>query len=238
MQFTRQLIKGSLIKRYKRFLADVVLEDGSIVTAHCPNTGAMTGCAEPGFEVWLSRSDNPKRKLAYSWELSVDFDGNWIGVNTQRANQLTEEGITLGKVNTLAGYSKQQREVKYGSENSRIDLLLSGPDQANCYVEVKSVTLLDSGTGFFPDAVTQRGTKHLRELTEIAAQGNRAVLLFCVQHTGITSVNIAKHIDPDYFRTITHAAHNGVEIIAWDTIITQEKIELNQEIECILQKKG
>ena len=230
MNFTSPLIKGQLIKRYKRFLADVELTDGSVVTAHCPNTGAMTGCAEPGYEVWLSKSDNPKRKLQYTWELTVDFDAHWIGINTQNANKLTEEAINNSVISELTGYTQLRREVKYGSENSRIDFLLSSEDKPDCYVEVKSVTLLEQKQGFFPDAKTSRGAKHLRELIEVVEQNKRAVLLFCAQHTGITSVAPAEHIDPEYAALLGEAEQKGVEILAYGCQINQEKLVLNQEL--------
>ena len=231
MNFTSPLIKGQLVKRYKRFLADVELANGSVVTAHCPNTGAMTGCAEPGFEVWLSPSDNPKRKLQYTWELAVDFNGNWIGINTQNANKLAEEAIKNGVIKELTDYAQLRREVKYGSENSRIDFLLSNEGKPDCYVEVKSVTLLEQQQGFFPDAKTSRGAKHLRELIEVVEQKNRAVLLFCAQHTGIQSVAPARHIDPEYADLLGEARQKGVEVLAYGCQINQEKLFLNQELD-------
>lgn len=230
MQFTSSLIPGQLVKRYKRFLADVELADGTLVTAHCPNTGAMTGCAEPDYKVWLSKSDNPKRKLQYTWELAVDFEQNWIGVNTQNANKLVEEAIEEQLITQLAGYQNIKREVKYGSENSRIDLLLSDENKPDCYVEVKSVTLMENQQGFFPDAKTARGVKHLRELMEMVESGDRAVLFFCVQHTGIRSVTSASHIDPEYARVLQEANQKGVEILVYGSQIDQEKIVLNQEL--------
>lgn len=230
MQFTSSLIPGQLVKRYKRFLADVELADGTLVTAHCPNTGAMTGCAEPDYKVWLSKSDNPKRKLQYTWELALDFEQNWIGVNTQNANKLVEEAIEEQLITQLAGYQNIKREVKYGSENSRIDLLLSDENKPDCYVEVKSVTLMENQQGFFPDAKTARGVKHLRELMEMVESGDRAVLFFCVQHTGIRSVTSASHIDPEYARVLQEANQKGVEILVYGSQIDQEKIVLNQEL--------
>lgn len=231
MQFTTSLVKGHLIKRYKRFLADVELENGSIVTAHCPNTGAMTGCAEPGFEVWLRHSDDPKRKLAYTWELARNFDGHWIGVNTHNANKLCTEAIQANKIASLNGYQQLATEKRYGKENSRIDILLSNPDGAQCFIEVKSVTLLRDQNGLFPDAKTPRGAKHLRELIETKQQGNRAVLLFCVQHTGIKTVGIADDIDHKYATLFHQAVEAGVEVLAYGCQMSQEKIELNQELE-------
>lgn len=169
-----ELINGTLIKRYKRFMADIQLEDGSIVTAHCPNSGSMLGCNIPGSRVMISRSDNPGRKLAYTWEL-VQADGHWVGLNTMLPNRLAEEGILNGTVSELQGYTTLRREVPYGSERSRIDILLEG-EQGRCYVEVKNVTLVEDGVALFPDAVTTRGQKHLRELMQMVQQGNRSTL--------------------------------------------------------------
>ncbi|MBY5993655.1 DNA/RNA nuclease SfsA [Ferrimonas balearica] len=215
MKFSPPLQSATLIKRYKRFLADVRLEDGSETTLHCPNTGAMTGCAEPGWRVWYSDSGNPKRKYPCTWELVENDQGHRISVNTGRANALAEAGIRAGLLPSLAADAEIRREVKYGSENSRIDLLLTGNDLISCYIEVKNVTLLgDQGQGHFPDAVTTRGQKHLRELMEMVQQGHRAVLLFMVAHTGIERVSPAQHIDPEYARLCREAVAAGVEILA------------------------
>ncbi|GAB2686744.1 DNA/RNA nuclease SfsA [Aliiglaciecola aliphaticivorans] len=230
MLFPNPLIKGKLIKRYKRFLADVELSDGSIVTAHCPNTGAMTGCGDPGFEVWLSPANNPKRKLAYTWELSKNQQGDWIGVNTQNANKLVAEALALSKIEELAKYQDYKAEVKYGEENSRIDFMLTSDNLPDCYVEVKSVTLLRGGQGYFPDAKTQRGSKHLRELSGIAKAGKHAVLLFCSQHTGIKNIRIAEDIDPEYSATLQAAIDAGVQIIAYGCKMSEQKVQLNQKL--------
>lgn len=230
MQFTSPLIQGTLIKRYKRFLADVQLADGSIVIAHCPNTGAMTGCAEPGWKVWLSPSNNPKRKLLYTWEVVLTEKNHWIGINTHKANTLVKEAIQKHKVDELLGYETLQAEVKFGEENSRIDFLLTDPKKADCYVEVKSVTLLDGNAGYFPDAKTLRGQKHLRELSLIASQGKRAVLFFCVQHSAIESVQVAQHIDPDYAKELKAAMLSGVQILCYACKISSEKIYINQSL--------
>lgn len=230
MQFSNPLIEGTLIKRYKRFLADVKLADGSIVTAHCANTGAMTGCAEPGWQVWLSSSNNPKRKLAYSWELVFTERKHWIGINTHMANSLVKEAIQANKIAELIDYQSMQAEVKFGQEKSRVDFLLTDPDKVECYVEVKSVTLLTDGKGYFPDAKTLRGQKHLRELTHLVEQGKRAVLLFCVQHSGIQSVQVADHIDPDYAAALNQAILKGVQVICYGCCISSEKIHINQSL--------
>ncbi|MEF1184700.1 DNA/RNA nuclease SfsA, partial [Vibrio sinaloensis] len=180
MKFEPVLEPATLIQRYKRFLADITLPDGSERTIHCANTGAMTGCATPGNAVWYSTSDNPKRKYPNSWELTETAQGHRICINTARANQLAVEAIQSGTIGELQGYDQLQTEVKYGNENSRIDILLNSENKPKCYIEVKSVTLLDeklAGQGYFPDAVTTRGQKHLRELSEMAQSGHRAVLL-------------------------------------------------------------
>tara|TARA_R110002167_G_scaffold118143_8_gene294553 strand:+ start:33422 stop:34126 length:705 start_codon:yes stop_codon:yes gene_type:complete len=230
MQYPAKLRQGTLIKRYKRFLADVELDDGSVVTAHCANTGAMTGCAVPGWQVWLSHSDNPKRKLAFSWELVLTTQGQWIGINTHKANELVAEALADNRLQELLGYSRIQREVKFGQENSRIDFLLHDDELTDCYLEVKSVTLLQDGQGYFPDAVSLRGQKHLRELSQLAREGKRAVLLFCVQHSGIHSVKVAQHIDPFYALELGRAMDCGVEIFAYDVSMSPEKIYINQGI--------
>jgi sugar fermentation stimulation protein A len=230
MQFSFPLIQGTLIKRYKRFLADVRLTDGSIVIAHCPNTGAMTGCAEPGWKVWLSPSTNPKRKLLYTWEVVLTDKHHWIGINTHKANALVKESIQENKISELVGYASLKAEVKFGEENSRIDFLLTDSEKADCYVEVKSVSLLDNNVGYFPDAKTIRGQKHLRELSLIANQGKRAVLLFCVQHSGIQSVQVATQIDPDYAKELKQAMLSGVQILCYGCKISLEKIYINQPL--------
>ncbi len=214
------LVHGTLVRRYKRFLADVILDDGQAVTVHCPNTGSMKHCVETGAEVWLSSSDNPKRKYRYTWELTRTSRGHFIGINTGRANQIVEEGIGRGRVAELDGYRQCRREVKYGDENSRIDLFLSEHDKlANTYVEVKSVTLLETpvskGIGYFPDAISERGAKHLRELKGVSEAGDRAVLFFCVQHSGVREVRPADHIDQRYGEHLREALAAGVEVIAY-----------------------
>lgn len=233
----RDLVRGQLIRRYKRFLADVTLEDGSFITAHCPNTGSMKNCIEEGAEVWLSISDNPKRKYRYTWEYIVTSHGHWICVNTGRANHLVEQAVKRHDVSELVGFSEVRREVKYGEENSRVDLLLSDSDR-RCYVEVKSVTLLETpvskGNGCFPDAVSERGAKHLRELMGVVDAGHRAVLLFCVQHTGIQRVMPADHIDQKYGELLREAADHGVEVLAYKVRRTNTGFRLWRSIPVIL----
>lgn len=231
MKFDPPLQAATLIKRYKRFLADIELPGGEVKTIHCANTGAMTGCAEPGSTVWYSTSDNPKRKYPNSWELTQTKEGHWICVNTAQANRLVAEAINKDRITELKGYSSLRAEVKYGSENSRIDILLEAGDKPPCYIEVKSVTLLDNGRGYFPDAVTTRGQKHLRELMDVAQSGQRAVLFFAILHSGIENISAAHHIDPDYHKLIQQAEQAGVEIICYKAVLDQSEIKLKHCIE-------
>lgn len=233
MNFDKPLKSAALIKRYKRFLADVTLEDNSEHTIHCPNTGSMSGCAEAGDTVWYSTSDNLKRKYPFTWELTQTKNNNFICVNTQRANQLVEEALLEGVISELNGFTAIKREVKYGKENSRIDVLLNYTNKPDTYIEVKSVTLLENGQGFFPDAVTTRGQKHLRELTEMVRDGHRAVLLFAVMHTGINSVSPAGHIDPKYARLLKEAEEAGVVILAYQASISPEGMKLSDKLDVV-----
>ncbi len=230
MKFDTPLISATLLKRYKRFLADVRFEDGSEVTAHCANPGSMMGLAEPGSTVWLSKSDNPKRKLVWSWEL-VDVGSSLVGVHTSRANALVEEAVKAGKIPELEGYENLRREVKYG-ENSRIDLLLEDPHRPTTYVEIKSVTLSRSdGLGEFPDSKTARGAKHMAELAEMAKQGHRAVVVFLVQRSDCTRMEPAADIDPKYTESLRNAVAQGVEVLCYSCRLTPNGISLDQRLE-------
>ncbi|TPE54157.1 DNA/RNA nuclease SfsA [Maribrevibacterium harenarium] len=233
MQFP-ELVEGRLLKRYKRFLADIELISGEVITAHCPNTGSMRRCQQDNARVWVSKSDNPKRKLAFTWVL-VEVDGQYLAcINTGLPNKLVGEAIANGVIQELAGYEQMKAEVKYG-ENSRIDWLLSNGDGARCYVEVKNVTLLEEdGCGYFPDAVTDRGRKHLYELAEMVAQGHRAVLLFCVSHTGITSVAPAAHIDAKYAQALGEVVNQGVEVVAYRAYISPQSLALSTRVSVVL----
>ena len=226
MKFPTPLIEGKLLKRYKRFLSDIELPNGEVVVAHCPNTGSMKRCQQDGARVWLSRSDNPKRKLAYTWEL-VEVDGKYLAcINTGYPNKLVGEAISNGVVKELSGYTEQKAEVKYG-EKSRIDWLLTGGDGRKCYVEVKSVTLLEEdGLGYFPDAVPDRGRKHLYELGKMVEEGHRAVMFFCVSHTGIDSVTPAAHIDKRYAQAFVEVVGKGVEVIAYQVAIDSQEMKV------------
>lgn len=235
MQFP-SLSCGILIKRYKCFLADILLPNGEQITLHCPNTGAMTGCATTGDTVWFSTSDNPKRKYAHTWELTQTQAGDFICVNTQRANQLVQEALEKRWIAELAEYQTVLPEQKYGSENSRIDFLLKADNQPDCFVEVKSTTLLtENGLGMFPDAKTERGQKHLRELAAIAESGQQAVIFFAILHTGIQRFAVAKQIDPQYATLFEQAKNTGVKVLAYKAQIelVQGKPEaMNLQFSC------
>ncbi len=230
MKFQSPLLRGILQKRYKRFLADVTLADGREVTAHCANPGAMTGLSTPGTTVWLSHSDNPRRKLPYSWEL-VELESArgraLVGINTAHPNKLVEEAIHAGVIRELAGYATLSRERKYG-RSSRIDILLEDGDRPTCYVEVKNVHLMrQAGLAEFPDSVTARGAKHLVELAEMATQGARAVMLYLVQRSDATHFSLAHDIDPTYAQAFAEARAAGVEAYAYDCRLSTEEITVN-----------
>ncbi|MCB1927642.1 MAG: DNA/RNA nuclease SfsA [Rhodocyclaceae bacterium] len=229
MRFDETLREGRLIRRYKRFLADVDTADG-VVIAHCPNTGSMLGCAEPGMRVWLSAARNPARKLAWTWELVEVAPGRLVGVHTGRANGLVREAVDSGRIAGLAGYPKIRSEVRYGG-HSRIDLLLEGEDRPPCYVEVKNVTAaVDGDVGYFPDAVSERGQRHLQALSAEVAAGRRAVMLFCVQRADVREVRPADHIDPVYGRRLRAANAGGVELMAFGADVSPNEIVLSRRL--------
>ena len=231
MKFLPSLKKATLIQRYKRFLADIKLPCGKEKTIHCANTGAMTGCGSKGDTIWYSTSNNPKRKYPNSWEITQNSEGHKICVNTARANQLAIEAIKSNRVKELLGYQEIETEVNYGIENSRIDILLKSENEPNCYIEVKSVTLMnEDGQGYFPDTVTTRGQKHLRELTEVALSGSRAVLFFTVLHSGIEKVAPAHHIDAKYSQLLNYAIEHGVEVLCYKAEYSADEIELVKPI--------
>ena len=229
MEFASPLVPATLIRRYKRFLADVVLPDGETVTAHVANPGAMLGLAAPGTRVWLSRASGSARKLAYSWELAeVDFGRGLelVGINTGHPNRLVAEALAAGAIAELAGYPVIRREVKYGRA-SRIDFLLEAPDRAPCYVEIKNVHLMRaSGLAEFPDAKTVRGAKHLDELGDMVEAGARAVMLYLIQIGSASRFKLARDIDPKYGAAFDRARARGVEALAWRCRITHEGIAL------------
>lgn len=230
MQFASPLVPGRLIKRYARFLADIERPDGSMMTAHTANTGSMLGCSAPGSRVWLSRSPNPKRKYPFTWEIVETQEGVLVGINTLFANRLVEESIQDGTVSELQGYQRLRREVKYGQEKSRIDLLLEADNtRPSCYVEVKNVTaVLNQGMAVFPDAVSKRGTKHLRELQTMVEKGYRALVFFCIQRGDVEAFQAAAHIDPQYAETLANVVNNGVEVLAYDACVAVTGIHLNR----------
>ena len=234
MLFPAPLIPATLIRRYKRFLADVTLASGEELTAHVANPGAMTGLAAPGSRVWLSKSDNLKRKLPYSWELvEADFGGGaeLVGVNTAHPNLLVAEALAAGVIPGLAGYTAVRREVKYG-RNSRVDFLLEREGRPPCYVEIKNVHLMrQPGLAEFPDSVTARGAKHLDELASMAQAGARAVMLFVVQIGSAARFALARDIDPAYGRAFDRARQAGVEALAWKCAISAEGIAVVEEVE-------
>lgn len=239
MQFDPPLRQAKLVKRYKRFLADIELSSGKVITIHCPNTGSMKNCQAPGSRIWYSTSSNPKRKYPNTWEI-VEVDSlDLVGINTGLANRLAVEAITAGTVQQLRGYQQLKTEVPYGAQKSRIDILLQASSEhklADCYVEVKNVSLaMGNGLGLFPDAVTSRGQKHLQELMLMSARGYRAVLFFCVQHTGIQRVSPADAIDPDYGRLLREAASQGVQIMAYGAVFNlgASTIQLREELSVV-----
>ena len=237
MKFESPLTPGKLERRYKRFLADVVLDCGERVVVHCPNTGSMSGCAEPGSRVWLSHSSNPRRKLAWTWELVETLPGGPMAcINTARANTVVGEWLRESPSVDLAGYDRIQGEVRYGAEKSRIDWLLEASEGARprVWIEVKNVTLAEDGTGYFPDAVTERGQKHLRELKQCVREGDRAMLLFCVSHAGAERVAPAAGIDPHYARLLEEAVAEGVECRARRCDITPEALRLSHEVPVVV----
>ncbi|HEV3373861.1 MAG TPA: DNA/RNA nuclease SfsA [Xanthobacteraceae bacterium] len=233
MRFAAPLIPATLIRRYKRFLADVALPSGETVTVHCANPGAMTGLAAPGAPVWLSRSDNPKRKLAHSWELvEVDLGSGpeLVGINTTNPNALAAEAIAARLVPELQGYGSVRREVKYG-RNSRVDFLLEEPGRPPCFLEIKNVHLMrQKGLAEFPDAVTRRGAKHLVELADMAAAGARAIMLFLVQIGSAERFAVARDIDRDYGAQFDRARAQGVEALAHRCRLTRAGIEVAEPI--------
>lgn len=228
MKLSPRLYSGRLQSRYKRFFSDVINTDGELLTIHCPNTGSMKNCLVENSECWYSLSNNPKRKLAGTLEIITNKYGNLAGINTNKANHLVREAIEASIIPELIGYEELRAEVKYGAENSRIDFLLEDPAKGRCYIEVKSVTLeVSDGLVMFPDAVTSRGTKHLRELINVVQQGHRAILFFCVQVNGAKKIEVAEHIDPQYAQTLAEAINAGVEVIAWRAKLSDMEIILD-----------
>ncbi len=237
MQFEKPLLPGRLIKRYKRFLADIAFDNGDTTTAHCANPGAMMGITAPGLPVWCSLSDDPKRKLKYSWEVVEIDEGRGpvkIGVNTGLPNRLVTEALEAGAIGELTGYDKLRREVRYG-ENSRIDVLLERDGAPPCYVEVKNVHLMrEPGLAEFPDSVTTRGAKHLGELARVVRDGGRAVMLYVVQRGDCERFSLAGDLDPAYAQAFADAHAAGVEAICYDCTVSAQEITLRTPLEVVV----
>jgi sugar fermentation stimulation protein A len=236
MRFPEPLIRGRLIRRYKRFLADVVLDSGDAVTASCPNTGSLLGLADPGAVVWLSASDSPTRKYRHTWELveaSLAGQPVLVGINTGHPNRLVAEAIGARKLEPLLGYAQLRREVNYGLA-SRIDLLLEGPKRGTCYVEIKNVHMMRrSGLAEFPDSVTARGAKHLAELSAMVAAGHRAVMLFLIQRGDATRLALARDIDPAYAAAFDAARSAGVEMLAYRCRMSPGAISIDKRVRVV-----
>ena len=235
MKFTTPLLKARLIKRYKRFLADVLLDDGTEVTAHCANSGSMLSVDQPGAEVWVSLANNPNRKLKYTLEM-IRVNRSLVGINTQHPNLIVAEAISEGKIPVLSGFQNIRREVKYGN-NSRIDILLEMLGEERCYVEVKNVTmrrnLIKGAPAEFPDGITSRGAKHLVELSNMVKQGHRAVMFYLVQRNDADSITIARDVDPAYGHALDLARNSGVEVIAYNCKLTTKAINVASSVKFI-----
>ncbi len=230
MRFQTPLVPATLIRRYKRFLADIRLEDGTEVTAHCANPGSMMGLAEPGTRIWVEPNDDPKKKLKYGWRLVDHGNGHFTGVDTSLPNRALKAALTAREIPELAAYTGVLPEQKYG-EKSRIDFLLRGDGLPDCFVEVKSVTLCrEPGLAEFPDSVTARGAKHLRELAQMAQQGHRAVLFYLVQRTDCTAVSVAADLDAEYATAFADATASGVDVLTYSTRITTKTLHLGQKL--------
>ncbi|MBR8536134.1 DNA/RNA nuclease SfsA [Carboxylicivirga sediminis] len=230
MIFETPLVHGTLIRRYKRFLSDIRLDDGTTVIAHCTNSGSMKTCIEEGAEVYLSPAKDPKRKTRFTWEM-IKINGQWVGVNTSHPNLIAFEAIKNGAIDKLSGYTHVQREVKTG--DSRIDIMAQNTHET-CFIEVKNVTMKDSEYARFPDAVTTRGKKHLEELINLRKEGIRAVMLYIIQRSDVEIFAPAHEIDPDYAYTLKHAYNAGVEIIPIRVKVNPNEIKIEKELPFVL----
>ena len=229
MKFSSPLIPGRLVRRYKRFLADIELASGETVTAHCANPGAMLGLNMPGLKVWVEPNDDSKKKLNYGWRL-VEFTGHWAGIDTAIPNKVVGEALRDRRIPALAAYAQVRPEVRYGT-NSRIDFLLTGDGLPDAYIEVKNVHLMrQPGLAEFPDSVTKRGAKHLNEMSAMVAAGHRAVMLYCVQRTDCERLTLAADFDPEYVAAFGRAREAGVEAVAWACAISTEEITLDRPV--------
>ena len=233
MKFNAQLIKGTLIKRYKRFLADIKLENGEIITAHCTNSGTMKSCLEEGADVYLSPAKDPNRKTKFTWEM-IKINGNWVGINTMNPNKFAFEEISSGSIKCLTGYTSVKREVKY--KDSRFDIMAEKEGET-CFIEVKNVTLNEDGIAKFPDAVTTRGKKHLTTLMDVKQNGMRAVMLYIIQRLDVSHFEPASDIDPAYAAKLVEAYRKGVEIIPLQVKVSPEEIVIHKILPFILEPK-
>ncbi len=234
MTFEKPLIPGKLIKRYKRFLADIELSSGHIVTAHCTNSGSMKSCIEEGAPVYISPVDNPNRKTKFTWEM-IYINNGWVGINTNNPNLLAYEAIKSGKINNLTGYTSVKREVTFG--DSRFDIYAEN-NKEKCFIEVKNVTYKEGKYALFPDAVTSRGKKHLETLIKVKEYGMRAVMLYIIQREDVEIFGPARNIDPEYAKALVKAENKGVEIIAVVAKVTPQRIDLSKEIPVKLNIKN
>ncbi len=230
MEFQTPLIEGVLIKRYKRFLADIQLSNNDIVTAHTSNTGAMLGCSRPGLKTWLKDTKNPKRKYPYSWELVQTESGTTVGINTLLANKLVLEGMRRGIISDTNKYTRIRSEVRYIDKSSRIDFLLQSPELPDCFLEVKNVTLVKDNAAYFPDAVSLRGLKHLRVLIDNVKNGNRSIMLYCIQRNDAKTFSPARHIHPEYANLLGEAVDSGVEALAYQCNISPTNIDITTSV--------
>lgn len=238
MHFPSKLLKGQLVRRYKRFLVDIHLENGGHVTAHCPNTGSMQGVLAPGNSVFLSQSKTAGRKLPHTWEL-VSIDGTYVGVNTHNPNKIVQGALITGIIPKLSHYTTIKPEVKYGIENSRIDFLLTDAEGKQCYVEVKNAHYAkiesEQRVGIFPDSETSRGVKHLHELMRVIDQGHRAIVIYCLQRNDCDAFRFGKEFDPLYAETALKALKHGVEMLPYSCLVTPDTITLNKPLNIILE---
>lgn len=233
MRILLPTVEGRLLRRYKRFLADVALPSGEVLTVHCPNTGSLLGCTPEGARAILRDSQDPNRKLRYTLQ-TVRVDGTWVNVDTGLPNALVSAAIPTGAIPELTGYPTLRREVKYGRA-SRVDILLAAEGEPSCYVEVKSTTLAESGVAMFPDAVTTRGRKHLEELSDVVRDGGRAVIFFCVSRADVTRFRPAEQIDPRYAAALREAVEVGVEPLAYSTRVKPRSFEIGERLEISLE---
>ena len=230
MKFPNKLMEGKLIRRYKRFLADVILQNGTVVVAHCTNSGSLKTCIEEGAPVFLSPAKDPKRKTKFTWEM-IFINGNWIGINTMIPNKLAYDAIVVGDIKKLRGYTSVKREVSF--DDSRFDIYAEN-DTEKCFIEVKNVTMRVDNFARFPDAVTIRGQKHLKTLIKVKKLGIRAVMLYVIQRVDVDFFGIADKIDPEYGKTLKHAIDNGVEVIAVQAKVTPEEISIIKELPLVI----